>query len=184
MIQDKYSANVFWSEEDNCFISTCTEFPMLSAHGESKEEALTEFQNVLNLAIESYQENGIVLPEPEKSVIYSGQLRIRLPKSLHKKLAEAANKEHISLNTYIVSLLSEKYSSQSLFSKHMSTLQYLIKSISPIILEQQNELLVHTERLNLIESRIPSSDTQQEEIGNFFQYRNRQTYLQETITAS
>ena len=37
---------------------------------------------------------------------YSGQLRLRMPNSLHKRLAEHAKEEQISLNQYCIYLLS------------------------------------------------------------------------------
>lgn len=37
---------------------------------------------------------------------YSGRLLLRMPKTLHQRLAEAAEKEGVSLNQYIVFLLS------------------------------------------------------------------------------
>lgn len=40
---------------------------------------------------------------------FSGQLRLRLPKTLHKQLAQAAAIEGISLNMLIVYLLSGNY---------------------------------------------------------------------------
>ena len=36
---------------------------------------------------------------------YSGQLRVRLPKHLHRELAEQAHRDGVSLNTLIVGLL-------------------------------------------------------------------------------
>ena len=37
---------------------------------------------------------------------YSGQLRLRMPSSLHKRLAGHAKEEHISLNQYCIYLLT------------------------------------------------------------------------------
>jgi len=183
-MQDKYSANVFWSEEDDCFIATCSEFPLLSAHGETKEEALSEFQTVLELAIESYKENGIELPAPAAPIDYSGQLRIRIPKSLHKKLAETASNENVSLNTYIVSLLSENNSRSNFLGQYISTFQYLVRSLSPTLLSQQSELQVHTEILNLLESKIQSSDIFPEIAGGFYSSWSAQTSLAEQVIVS
>jgi len=39
----------------------------------------------------------------------SGQLRLRMPKSLHAALSNEAEEESISLNTYIVTLLSDRH---------------------------------------------------------------------------
>jgi len=45
-------------------------------------------------------ELGRPVPEPI-TADYSGQLRLRMPKSLHQTLAEKAKEEKISLNQYI-----------------------------------------------------------------------------------
>lgn len=59
-----YSFNVFWSDEDAAYIAVCPEFPGLSAFGETAEQALTEMKLALELAMETYQEEGWTLPEP------------------------------------------------------------------------------------------------------------------------
>jgi predicted RNase H-like HicB family nuclease len=59
-----YSFNVFWSEEDASYIAVCPEFSGLSAFGETAEQALAEMEIALDLAIETYQEEGWTLPEP------------------------------------------------------------------------------------------------------------------------
>jgi SOS-response transcriptional repressor LexA len=59
-----YSFNVFWSEEDEAYIAVCPEFPGLSAFGETAEQALAEIEVALDMAIETYQEEGWTLPEP------------------------------------------------------------------------------------------------------------------------
>jgi predicted RNase H-like HicB family nuclease len=64
-MNNKYALQIFWSEEDEGYIAVCQEFPGLSAFGETREEALCEAQIALDLMIETYQKNGIVLPEPQ-----------------------------------------------------------------------------------------------------------------------
>jgi hypothetical protein len=60
------------------------------------------------LHIRVHEEDGCPLPEPRKLPEFSGQLRIRIPKSLHEELSRSAEREGISLNTYIVTLLSDQ----------------------------------------------------------------------------
>jgi predicted RNase H-like HicB family nuclease len=60
-----YSYQVFWSEADEGYIAICPEFPNLSAFGETAEEALAELKVALELAIETYREEGWPLPEPK-----------------------------------------------------------------------------------------------------------------------
>ena len=56
-------------------------------------------------------ESGYNIPEPNALEYYSGQFKLRLPKSLHKELAEKSKSEGISMNQYCLYLLSKNNSS-------------------------------------------------------------------------
>lgn len=103
---NQYSFTVAWSDDDEGYIALCPEFPKLSGFGETAEDALVEVRTALKAAIQSYQDEGWPLPEPRKQQEYSGKLLLRLPRSLHARLAEAAEADKVSLNTYVVTLLS------------------------------------------------------------------------------
>jgi antitoxin HicB len=60
---------------------------------------------------------GDVIPEPTIANKFSGQWRIRLPKSLHAALALRAKQEGVSLNTLAATLLAQCMG-QKLLSKH------------------------------------------------------------------
>ena len=64
-MNNKYTIQIFWSDEDESFVAVCQEFPGLSAIGETREEALTEAQFALDLMIETYKSKNIPLPEPQ-----------------------------------------------------------------------------------------------------------------------
>ncbi len=102
-----YSFNVTWSERDNAYVATCPEFPGLSAFGDTAAEALEEAGIAVSLFIEEYEADGVPLPQPRTIPSHSGQIRLRMPKYLHGQLAHYANQEGVSLNTLIVSYLSE-----------------------------------------------------------------------------
>lgn len=51
-------------------------------------------------------ENNREIPLPYTLDNYSGQYKLRMPKSLHKQLSMTAKKEGVSLNQYMVYLLS------------------------------------------------------------------------------
>lgn len=114
---NNYSFNVFWSQEDQSYIATCPEFPTISAFGDTPEQALAEMQIALEMAIETYQEEGWPLPQPRTQPTYSGQFRVRMPKSLHSKLATQAEDEGISLNTLVVTYLSQAIGASLAVSK-------------------------------------------------------------------
>ncbi len=102
-----YSFNATWSERDGAYVATCPEFPGLSAFGSTPAKAIEEAGIALGLFIEEYEADGVLLPEPRMLPSHSGQIRLRMPKYLHAQLAQYANQEGVSLNTLIVSYLSE-----------------------------------------------------------------------------
>jgi len=106
----RYPFNIAWSEQDDEFMATCSSFPGLSAFGETEEEALREAKIALDLFIESYKERGIPLPKPPKKQTFSGQLRLRLSKSLHERAARMASLDGVSLNQYINNAVNREVS--------------------------------------------------------------------------
>ncbi len=55
-------------------------------------------------------ESEYEIPEPNVLEQYSGQFKLRLPKSLHKELSEKSRQEGISMNQYCLYLLSKNIS--------------------------------------------------------------------------
>ena len=104
----QHSVIVQWSEEDQTFIASVPELPGLSAFGETQEEALRELNIAKEAFLDVMREDSQEIPEPDLHKPFSGQIRVRLPKSLHAALSEQAKKEGVSLNTHIVQLLSER----------------------------------------------------------------------------
>lgn len=101
----KYSIQIQWSDEDECFIATAEELPHVSAFGDTYDEALREFKDAMSVHLEVLDKES--QPEPLTLESYSGQFRVRLPKSLHRRLAMLARRENVSLNTLVIKLLSE-----------------------------------------------------------------------------
>lgn len=70
----KYTIIIQWSDEDNCFLVSLPEFSknvmQPVTHGETYEEALKNAQEVLELIVEEYQEDGKPLPEI-KSLVFA-----------------------------------------------------------------------------------------------------------------
>jgi antitoxin HicB len=84
------------------------EFPDLPgciADGETIEEAVEAGSDALRSWLATAKEFKDPVPAP--SVGLSGKWVQRVPKSLHAKLAAKAEKEGVSLNTLVVSLIAE-----------------------------------------------------------------------------
>jgi antitoxin HicB len=64
--------------------------------------------DVRQLWLETEYELGAEMPLPSYPEEYSGKFNLRLPRSLHRRLAQSAEREGVSLNQYVVGLLSEQ----------------------------------------------------------------------------
>lgn len=94
--------------EEGGFTVEIVDLPGCLSQGETVEEAFEMIAEARELWIETAYEYGDPIPMPSTEATYSGKTMLRMPKSLHGKLAENAKREQISLNQYIVSLLSER----------------------------------------------------------------------------
>ena len=106
---DNYSVSIAWSDEDAGYIAVVPELKNVSAFGETVEEALAEVRVATEAYLETCRARGIRVPKPLKRATYSGQLRLRMPATLHEGLTNMARSENVSLNQLIVSLLAEAY---------------------------------------------------------------------------
>ena len=76
---------MLWSDEDECFIATLPEWQNARTHGATLEEAAKNARQVLEMLIASAQRHGERIPPAARRL--SGNLRLRLPVSLHGRLA-------------------------------------------------------------------------------------------------
>lgn len=135
---NKYGLNIIWSDEDQAYIATCPEFPGLSAFGESVEDAIAEAKLALELFEETYEQEGLPLPEPQLLQGYSGQFRLRLPQSLHFQMARMAEQEGVSLNQFIVMVLASRAGGEE-----------VIKRFEGLVEQVESRLVKHTAANNL-----------------------------------
>jgi predicted HicB family RNase H-like nuclease len=103
---DKYTYRVEWSEEDKLHIARCLEFPSLMAHGNTAKKALLEIEKVVAESIKWMEEEKEPVPEPFGLKSFKGNLTLRVPSEVHKKLVIKSAEEGVSLNQYILSKIS------------------------------------------------------------------------------
>lgn len=104
-MKQKYSISIFWSADDEAFIALSPDFPGMSAFGDSPREAAGEAEHALSAMAESLEEDGLKPPEPRLLPKHSGQLRVRIAKSLHTRLALEAERQGVSLNSLMAGIL-------------------------------------------------------------------------------
>ncbi len=105
-IIEKYTYRVEWSEEDQLHIARCLEFPSLAAHGKTVEGAFKEIEKVVGEAIAWMKEENEEIPEPFGLKRYKGNLTLRVPAEVHRKLSIRSAEEGVSINQYILSKIS------------------------------------------------------------------------------
>jgi len=98
-----YTYRVFWSEEDNEFIGTVAEFPLLSYSGKDQIETMQGIVDVVKGALEILQEDGKEEPEPLGTKLFSGKFALRMTPDQHKRLAMEAAESNVSINQLLVS---------------------------------------------------------------------------------
>lgn len=101
-----YKIELYPDIEEGGYAVACPELPGCLSCGETIEDAIESIEDAKRAWIEASLEEGDEIPEPSNIGEYSGQFKIRMLKSLHKKLAEHSKQEGISMNQYCIYLLS------------------------------------------------------------------------------
>jgi len=95
-------------DDEGDVVARVSELPGCVTHGSSEEEALRNLREVQQLWIEDCLEAGQRVPAPHaEEAMPSGKWLQRVPRSLHKKLIDAAALENVSLNQYVATVLAE-----------------------------------------------------------------------------
>jgi antitoxin HicB len=98
----RYRIAVERSDEDKAFIARVPALPGCMAHGTTAEKATHEVRVAADAMLSVLKEDGDPPPPEDTTADFSGQLRIRLPRSLHESLARSAQLEGVSLNQLMV----------------------------------------------------------------------------------
>ena len=101
--------------------------------GETVTEAHEMIQDAMETWIRFSLEDGGADSRPEEENLdgYSGKSMVRITPTLHKKLAEGAKKNGVSMNHYTSELLSERCSTIENYERPYSQLGKAITSSKP-----------------------------------------------------
>lgn len=105
-LKKPYKIELIPDMEEGGYAVSCPELPGCISFGDTIEEAMANIEDAKIAWLSAALEDGAAIPEPENLESYSGQFKIRMPKSLHKQLAEHSKKEGISMNQYCIYLLA------------------------------------------------------------------------------
>jgi len=108
----KYPVEITEQVEGGFFVRV-PDLPGCMSQGETRDEALANIEDARRLWLEVAHEAGDDIPTPGESSEFSGKFVLRVPLYLHEELVRAADRENVSLNTYVLSLVSGGHGSRS-----------------------------------------------------------------------
>ena len=101
-----YKLEIVPDIDEGGFVARYPELPGCITVGDTLEAVVKNLNDAKIEWITAALEDGNTIPEPSSYDDYSGQFKLRLPKSLHKLLADQSKEEGVSMNQYCVYLLS------------------------------------------------------------------------------
>ena len=108
----KYPIEVFWSDEDGGYIAVVPDLPGCDAWGKSAADAIREGHDAIAAWIKTARSMKRSIPRPSRpadDMAYSGKFLMRVPKRLHADMARAAKTQGVSLNQYVLYLLTARH---------------------------------------------------------------------------
>ena len=99
----QYRIELIPDKVDGGFVVKIPDLPGCLSQGETVKEALEQIEAAKEAWLEAALQSKKKIPLPRER--FSGKLNIRIPKSLHKRLFEEAEREGVSLNSEIMATL-------------------------------------------------------------------------------
>ena len=99
-------SRVLLADPEGTFSAHILEFEGCFSSGQTAEEATRNIEEAMREWIESELEEGRDIPAPIEGGDFAGSILLRLPKSLHKRVALRARAEGTSMNQLLVSAVA------------------------------------------------------------------------------
>lgn len=101
-----YRMEIVEDPSEGGYVVSFPDLPGCLTCGETLEQAIANAQDAKRAWLQAALEDGVEIRDPDSLNDYSGQFKLRMPRSLHRSLAEHSQREGISMNQYCVYLLS------------------------------------------------------------------------------
>ena len=102
-----YRLEILPDPDEGGYVARYPDLPGCITVGDSMESVAENAEDAKKEWLAAAMENGTQIAEPVDMAEYSGQFKLRIPKSLHRRLAEHSKEEGVSMNQYCVYLLSK-----------------------------------------------------------------------------
>ncbi len=101
-----YKLEIVPDPDEGGFVARYPELPGCITVGNTIDDVVNNALDAKNEWLQAAIKSNAEIAEPLALDDYSGQFKLRIPKSLHRSLSEHSKEEGISMNQYCVYLLS------------------------------------------------------------------------------
>jgi predicted RNase H-like HicB family nuclease len=122
-LQKPFARVLIPDHETGTFTAFIQEFPGCVTQGNTREQALQRLERTAQAWLESALDQGHQIPAPAAEEQYGGKVALRIPRSLHRRAAEAAEREGVSLNHFIATAVAERVGVATLVDRLAAELQ-------------------------------------------------------------
>lgn len=130
-------ARILIPEEGGRYSAEVLEFPGCFSQGDTAEEAIYNLEEAAKNWIETTLESGKPIPNPSAHYGYNGKIALRLPGSLHQKAVQLAERDGVSLNTFLVGAIAARVAAKELSDG-------LLDKMKQMLQEMENRVHKHT----------------------------------------
>lgn len=117
-------------DSEGRYAAQILEFPGCFSDGQTPEEAYRNLEEAAENWIESARGQGMAIPPPFETQGHSGTISLRLPKSLHKRAAQMAHRDGISLNQFLVTAIAARVGAEELIDTIASKLDDRLEQLA------------------------------------------------------
>ena len=115
-------ARVLIPEAEGGYAAEILEFPGCYSQGENAKEALENLEDAALNWLEAAISAGQRIPEPSDSGDASGKVALRLPRNLHRKATQMADRERVSLNTFLIDAIATRVGAGDFYGRLLENL--------------------------------------------------------------
>lgn len=117
-------------DETGGYVASIHEFPGCIADGDTAEEALSNLDAAASSWVKVALSTGYEIRDPVDFDGCSGKIALRIPRGLHKQVAELAELEETSVNQLLVTAISQYVSGKNFYNEMRDAIGGLRSSIA------------------------------------------------------
>lgn len=117
------------ADPDGGYVAIFPDLPGCMTQADTLAELATMAEDARRIWITTAFEHQIDIPLPSYPETYSGKFNLRIPRTLHRSLAEAAEGQGVSLNQYVLALLA-RGDAQARIEGRLASLEQQLVSVN------------------------------------------------------